>query len=300
MNDLPLLLEQTSRTFALAIPLLPPPTRHEVTVAYLLFRTADTFEDAAEWTRERRLTALSDLSRALASPARIDPDELARSWSAPPAVSHAGYAALLAAFPGLLTAYLDLAPAARVIVGGHAARTIAGMTGWVSGGRPVATLDDLRGYCYAVAGIVGEMLTELFLLAQPRLASVASDLRDRAARFGEGLQLVNVLKDAAADAADGRCFLPPGVPLADVRALARRDLDAAREYAERLREGGASAGVIEFTALPVALADATLTELEWRGSGAKVSRAEVARLGRHVRQTVAAGAPLWPLTGGNR
>jgi len=40
------LLQKTSRTFALAIPLLPEPTRTAVGAAYLLFRVADTFEDA--------------------------------------------------------------------------------------------------------------------------------------------------------------------------------------------------------------------------------------------------------------
>ena len=38
------LLQATSRTFALTIPLLHEPTRREVTVAYLLFRVADTLE----------------------------------------------------------------------------------------------------------------------------------------------------------------------------------------------------------------------------------------------------------------
>ena len=36
------LLEKTSRTFALAIPLLPTPAREAVGLAYLLFRVADT------------------------------------------------------------------------------------------------------------------------------------------------------------------------------------------------------------------------------------------------------------------
>jgi farnesyl-diphosphate farnesyltransferase len=40
------LLTKTSRTFALSIPELPEPTMREVTIAYLLFRIADTFEDA--------------------------------------------------------------------------------------------------------------------------------------------------------------------------------------------------------------------------------------------------------------
>ncbi len=38
------LLFKTSRTFALAIPLLPEPTGRAVSVAYLLFRIADTLK----------------------------------------------------------------------------------------------------------------------------------------------------------------------------------------------------------------------------------------------------------------
>ena len=55
MADLETLLIATSRTFALAIPLLPEPLRREVTLSYLLFRVADTFEDAASWPRARRV-----------------------------------------------------------------------------------------------------------------------------------------------------------------------------------------------------------------------------------------------------
>ena len=61
--DLANLLEKTSRTFALSIPVLPEPTRREVMIAYLLFRIADTFEDAAHWTPEDRIAAIARLQR---------------------------------------------------------------------------------------------------------------------------------------------------------------------------------------------------------------------------------------------
>jgi len=57
MANLDDLLEKTSRTFALSIPMLPEPTRRHVSIAYLLFRVADTFEDASLWPRARRLAA---------------------------------------------------------------------------------------------------------------------------------------------------------------------------------------------------------------------------------------------------
>ena len=68
MANLEQMLEETSRTFALCIPLLPTPTRREVTVAYLLFRIADTFEDAASWSRARKLEALQEFAQLLNAP----------------------------------------------------------------------------------------------------------------------------------------------------------------------------------------------------------------------------------------
>ena len=52
------LLQTSSRTFALTIPLLNEPTRREVTVAYLLFRVADSLEDSTRWPRPRKLEEL--------------------------------------------------------------------------------------------------------------------------------------------------------------------------------------------------------------------------------------------------
>src|SRR5260370_31910070 len=51
------LLRETSRTFALCIPLLPDAVRRQVTIAYLLFRIADTFADASHWPVADRLEA---------------------------------------------------------------------------------------------------------------------------------------------------------------------------------------------------------------------------------------------------
>ena len=96
-------------------------------------------------------------------------------------------------------------------------------------------MQDLRDYCYVVAGIVGEMLTELFLLQSPSLKGVAGDLRARAVEFGEALQLVNILKDSQADGAEKRTYLPSEAQLAEVFALARADLRRAIEYTELLR-----------------------------------------------------------------
>jgi farnesyl-diphosphate farnesyltransferase len=144
------------------------------------------------------------------------------------------------------------------------------------------TVEDLRAYCYAVAGIVGEMLTELFLLGRPPLARVAKDLRARAADFGEGLQLVNILKDARPDAAEGRTFLPSAAPLAEVFALARKDLASAATYIDLLRQGGAESGLVAFNAFICKLATANLQILRDQGLGAKLTRVTVAKIAAEI------------------
>jgi farnesyl-diphosphate farnesyltransferase len=95
MADLDRLLEKSSRTFALSIPLLPPPTRREVSIAYLLFRIADTFEDATRWEPGRRIAALSELVDLLRRPSRVAAEAAARRWTENPPCEQPGYLELL-------------------------------------------------------------------------------------------------------------------------------------------------------------------------------------------------------------
>jgi len=293
MPDLLDLLEKTSRTFALSIPPLPEPVRREVTVAYLLFRIADTFEDAAHWAPKDRIAALGDFGFLLKNGTRAEAERLGQAWTQAGVSPHAGYRELIQETPFVFAAFQALRPQAAAILQDHVVRSAEGMAGFVAQtddqGLTLHSLEDLKAYCYTVAGIVGELLTELFLLEESSLRTVEHALRTRARAFGEALQLVNILKDSDEDAVEGRRYLPAGVPRADVFALARRDLGEAGEYIEALHRAGAPAGILEFTALPVALAWASLARVEERGPGAKVGRPEVFRITRSVRGAIARG-----------
>lgn len=286
MTDIESLLQKTSRTFALTIPCLPEPTRAEVGIAYLLFRIIDSFEDAVLWPPALRIEALRQFTELLDRPA-AESRPLAEAWTREPPLVHAGYQELLAHTPFVLGQLEALRPEARAILRTHVARSAEGMAGFVrrigpEGGLQLETVEDLRAYCYAVAGIVGEMLTELFLLGRPPLARVAKDLRARAADFGEGLQLVNILKDARPDAAEGRTFLPSAAPLAEVFALARKDLASAATYIDLLRQGGAESGLVAFNAFICKLATANLQILRDQGLGAKLTRVTVAKIAAEI------------------
>jgi len=293
--DLDDLLKRTSRTFALAIPLLEEPTRREVSLAYLLFRIADTFEDAARWPVALRRACLLEMAALLEEGSTEDPAALARHWSSLPNIHDASCAELVAATPEVLAALDACGPGGAAAVRKHVRRTALGMADVVAscdadGNLAVADLAALKHYCYIVAGIVGELLTELFVLAEPVLRVASKSLAADAALFGEGLQLVNILKDAGGDAVEGRRFLPPGVPLSELFAVARADLVAASRYVRTLHEAGASRGTVAFTSLPVLLAYAALDAVEARGHGAKVPRDEVLRIVAQVDQALDAGA----------
>ncbi|MHB8311186.1 MAG: squalene/phytoene synthase family protein, partial [Metallibacterium sp.] len=69
----------------------------------------------------------------------------------------------------------------------------------------------LDHYCYCVAGVVGEMLTELFIDFEPALAEHRSTMMRLAVQFGQGLQMTNILKDQWEDRNHGVCWLPQDV-----------------------------------------------------------------------------------------
>jgi farnesyl-diphosphate farnesyltransferase len=295
MANLEDLLEKTSRTFALSIPVLPEPTRGEVMIAYLLFRIADTFEDAAHWPAERRIEALEEFQDLLIDYSRDRAERLSQKWTRTDPAQHAGYRELIREVPFVLECFFALDPQAVSSVRGHVIRSAEGMARSVARSRGsvlrLDDLDDLQRYCYVVAGIVGEMLTDLFLLKRERLASIASLLRKRAAAFGEALQLVNILKDASVDASEGRRYLPSRVPRSNVFKLARRDLQTAAEYTLALQQAGAPRGLVEFCALPAELAWATLEKVERAGPGSKISRLDVFTIKQRIDRAIDRGEP---------
>jgi farnesyl-diphosphate farnesyltransferase len=66
-------------------------------------------------------------------------------------------------------------------------------------------MDD---YCYYVAGVVGEMLAELFCDYSEEINLHHDVLMDLSVSFGQGLQMTNILKDIWDDQQRGACWLP--------------------------------------------------------------------------------------------
>jgi farnesyl-diphosphate farnesyltransferase len=76
----------------------------------------------------------------------------------------------------------------------------------------LAALDtraELDRYTYLVAGCVGEFWTGLHIAHRPRLRAWNRErMSADGVRFGQALQMTNVLRDVPADLRSGRCYLP--------------------------------------------------------------------------------------------
>lgn len=209
------LLPAVSRTFALNIPVLPPPLDMAVTVAYLLCRIADTLEDEAHGPTSASL--LGELARLSTLPEgwRADAERFTRqALGALRAQTPESERQLVEGTCKVLEALAVHEPEVRAHVATCVATMAEGMgrmghKGRVSGGGlGLASLEETLEYCYYVAGTVGEMLTRLFEWYSPAIAREGETLRPRAVAFGNALQLTNILKDVREDLERGSCWLP--------------------------------------------------------------------------------------------
>ena len=243
-------LLQVSRTFALTIPQLPQPLREVIGNAYLLCRIADTIEDEPAVSGPECMDLFAEFAQAVAG--RAPAEAFAARLS--PLLSEAtaaGERDLVAHAPLVLNVTHGFRPAERAAIE-RCIRVMTGGMGEFGGGRPdgLDTLDDLERYTYCVAGVVGEMITDLMCEYSPEIASRRDRLYPLSRRFGCALQLVNVLKDVWEDQRRGACWLPRDAFAANIDlsspdsrnragfaaglhglvALARSHLDAALDY----------------------------------------------------------------------
>jgi farnesyl-diphosphate farnesyltransferase len=219
------ILPHVSRTFALTIPQLPAALSVPVTSAYLLCRIADTIEDEPALTPPETLDFLQRFSAIVAG--RGDPQALARDLKQ--RLTDRTLATerdLVANMDRVTRVMAGLSPPQRAAIQRCVELMCYGMPRFQfnSSLRGLARSSDLDDYCYYVAGVVGEMLTDLFCDYSPEIAQRRAPLAALAASFAQGLQMTNILKDVWEDRSRGACWLPQevftrhGVDLAQVSA----------------------------------------------------------------------------------
>lgn len=200
------ILPHVSRTFALTIPQLPDSLQDVVGNSYLLCRIADTIEDEPALTAEQKSTYLKMFSDVVS--AKEKPELLAEQLH--PLLTDWTLKAerdLVQNTPIVIEITHDCTPNQREIMERCISTMSSGMAEFCAK-QQLATVDELKDYCYYVAGVVGELLTDLFCDFSEEIARSRDKLITLSVSFGKGLQMVNILKDVWVDASRGVTWLP--------------------------------------------------------------------------------------------
>ena len=206
------ILQGVSRTFALTIPQLPENLRNVVSNAYLLCRIADTIEDDNALTPEQTRN-LSDMFVSVV--AAETPAESFSEALYPLLSEHTIEAEhdLIKHVPAVIRITHSFNTNQRQAL----ERCIQIMAKGMADYQDTETLDGLEDllsmdkYCYYVAGVVGEMLTELFCDYSKEINNHKEEMMQLAVSFGQGLQMTNILKDIWDDRLRGACWLPQDI-----------------------------------------------------------------------------------------
>ena len=238
------LLRDTSRSFYLTLQVLPRSVRPQIGLAYLLARATDTIADTELVPVDERLAALEALRDRILG-VRTDPISLTRLAMSQRGRSAIAEKRLLdqietavaqldrlrpedlAAVRAVLNTItggqeLDLrrfeVPSPPAQLEGTPAAVppviLPPLLPTASRGGPKAiraltSAAELDDYTYRVAGCVGEFWTQLTRRhCFPRVPLDEALLLSEGIAFGQGLQLVNILRDLPEDLRSGRCYLP--------------------------------------------------------------------------------------------
>ena len=208
------LLRQVSRSFYLSLKILSPAVREPIGLAYLLARAADTVADTRVIARADRLRHLETL-RAACAGTSVDVASVVRACGDRQA--DAAERRLLERLDEALARLATLPgpdrDAVRAVLGILTSGMIFDLTRFpgedAAGLAALDTVEELDHYTYLVAGCVGPFWTALHVAHRPRLAGWnPAAMSAQGVRFGQALQMTNVLRDVPGDLRAGRCYLP--------------------------------------------------------------------------------------------
>ncbi|MFQ5616310.1 MAG: squalene/phytoene synthase family protein [Anaerolineales bacterium] len=202
--DLTQVLRETSRTFSIGIERLPGKLGNAMTIAYLLLRVSDYFEDNLKMTSGQKVELLRlweqvlageielhELTQQLPFLDELNPDAIA--------VEHIGQ---------IIDALRRLPENVRRPIIKHVRDSTQGMARWVARGPRVQNEADMDDYMHEVAGRVGYLVTELFAWYSFYIRLHLDKLIPLARECGLALQTVNIIRGLHDDYERGWIFVP--------------------------------------------------------------------------------------------
>lgn len=201
------LVQGVARSLYLSLRLLPTSVRTQIATAYLLARASDTITDTASVGQEKkeRLAALLQLQKIASDPmAKCDAKiylDLARLQTRP------SERRLLEHLPTLVEKlqYQTDTQEIREVWSSIVEGQILDVERQCS--KPL-TPPQLDRYIFLVAGCVGKFWTRICHKRISKFASLSAENMERLGiLYGNGLQLINIIRDRDKDASLGRAYL---------------------------------------------------------------------------------------------
>ncbi len=210
------LLPKVSRTFALNIRVLDEDDYFIIGCAYLICRYLDTIEDSPSLSHQAKSSLFNKIERNFTQ----TPDE---KWPAffkklseekgLSKISDQHYENLLwQRFHLIVRLFNSFAKKHRDILLKPILKMLQGMRFFIvkhskNKHKNIYDEKEMEEYCYYVAGTVSELLTEFFKL-KIKSTLVQKKLDDHKIDFGQGLQMINILKDLFSDRKRNWLYIP--------------------------------------------------------------------------------------------
>jgi farnesyl-diphosphate farnesyltransferase len=215
-QDLKPIIKKVSRSFYLSLKILPKKIRNTITLAYLLARAADTIADTQIYDSIKRKKWLEFVKKEIDQPYHQSSklwNEFQNDQTGNTDIPQEK--ALLDFLPhltGVLPHYKnpDQAHIRNVVV-----HLISGMEKNISYFHSSSEIisfkskSEINEYCYDAAGVVGKFWTQiLFQYYQKKIKANSEQMEKLGIDFGNGLQMINILKDMRGDLKNHRGYLP--------------------------------------------------------------------------------------------
>lgn len=287
------LLKAVSRSFYLSMVWLPPAMRRGIALGYMLARATDSVADTSTALALRRAEVLRQMGAAVAGSlpkAALASLQQVLAGEMAGAQTKESEAELLRRFGECLILLQQVSEEERQLLRRVLAHIVEGQLWdleYFASRNTVESDAETRRYTYLVAGCVGEFWTDLGLATMGAgfCNPTRRDIMAQAGvRYGQGLQLVNILRDLEEDATRGRHYLCSDPVLWQGRAT--RYLADGLDYARRL-----ASFKLRFTAmLPALLGLKTLRLMEQRAGSERV---KISRRAVYASLLQAAWLSVW-------
>ncbi|MGZ3692519.1 MAG: squalene/phytoene synthase family protein [Pseudobdellovibrio sp.] len=201
-------LDQVSRSFAFCIARLPEPLRTRVSLAYLLCRVLDTAEDAIWPVHAQKQQSFAGFDSFLD---QVPSPESVRIWIQKVNANDIKDSEknLVSDFQNLLNDFHSLPASTKEKMRKSIVCMSRGMNYFsdlYQGQLKLKNLKEVNQYCFFVAGIVGELLTDLIGEAVAPI-TIPRETYMKSHHFGLFLQKINILKDQRDDEKNNKFFI---------------------------------------------------------------------------------------------